>query len=284
MPTPDDYFSPCPFSTIDLFTCSSGVKLYLVNNDIVLPDMQTVDFSKPEHIEILNELAVKQKFILAAWRCSGLVVEMISKYHEAFEQIEKAVHDDNTDNWSKAHNLFQSLLRFSQYVADPNGTFASFLTLAKAQSVIPIDEICNQVQKVTPEFIHVVASNFELTDFYMFDSASFSRHKYKVPMPGYVYVFKLDDTQYKIGYSADPDRRIKELTSALPIELQEVCRFETNHMAAAEAYLHARYASKRNGKSEWFNLDADDLERIRCHKNLMFNWFSEEAELSAIYS
>lgn len=83
--------------------------------------------------------------------------------------------------------------------------------------------------------------------------------------PGYVYILKSGDL-YKIGQSAKPRKRFRQLRtgSALPIEV--VYMTKTPHYKVVEKILHNRLASKRV-RGEWFALSEVDIQYIKQMDN-----------------
>lgn len=62
---------------------------------------------------------------------------------------------------------------------------------------------------------------------------------------------------FKIGYSRDPERRLKSLQTANGAELKLACVYESRWAPKMERTLHRTYASSR-ASGEWFELsDAD---------------------------
>lgn len=83
------------------------------------------------------------------------------------------------------------------------------------------------------------------------------------PHPGYVYLVQAVAPQnmYKIGYSANPVKRIESLGVKLPFPIEPLHLIPTNDTRVAERQFHDQYASKRvNG--EWFSLTPDDVSHI----------------------
>ena len=83
-----------------------------------------------------------------------------------------------------------------------------------------------------------------------------------LPKPGTVYVIKAEKTGlYKIGYTINPEQRLKQLQLSSPDILHYVIEIQIGDMVALEKRLHEEYADKRvNG--EWFNLTPEDVQSI----------------------
>lgn len=78
---------------------------------------------------------------------------------------------------------------------------------------------------------------------------------------GYIYLAYCDTGHYKIGWSVDPDKRIKHFDTQMPVEVSMVHSFPTDNVRAAETFLHYLFQDKRiNG--EWFDLSESEIEFI----------------------
>jgi TetR/AcrR family fatty acid metabolism transcriptional regulator len=82
------------------------------------------------------------------------------------------------------------------------------------------------------------------------------------PQRGFVYLLRGGD-YYKIGRSEDVDKRIIQLASQLPFELELVHVIETDDVFLVEKLLLERFASKRT-RGEWFALDDGDVAWIKA--------------------
>lgn len=74
---------------------------------------------------------------------------------------------------------------------------------------------------------------------------------------GYVYVLRAGP-YHKIGHSVNVDRRITEVATLLPWEVELVHTIKSDNRIALEAYLHKRFKGKRRN-GEWFELDEEDV-------------------------
>mgnify|MGYP001561247789 CR=1 FL=1 len=76
----------------------------------------------------------------------------------------------------------------------------------------------------------------------------------------YVYIAQLNE-HYKIGFSGNPSRRVKELIPTkfpIPYNVELVCKGLSDKPHHIERYLHWKFASVRvNG--EWFRLNETQL-------------------------
>lgn len=89
---------------------------------------------------------------------------------------------------------------------------------------------------------------------------------------GYVYLFRLSTGHYKIGFSNNPQRRGREITSGLPLTLDLIHQIPSNQIACLEHELHEQYKDKRHGTTEWFELSSVDVEAIKAINERRYPW------------
>lgn len=85
----------------------------------------------------------------------------------------------------------------------------------------------------------------------------------KYTVPGYVYLIQSPTTAYKIGRTINPDNRLATFHVKLPFEVEYVAIIPTDDMYGLERSLHERFSAKRVSNTEWFHLDAADVEYIK---------------------
>ena len=79
---------------------------------------------------------------------------------------------------------------------------------------------------------------------------------------GYVYLLR-SGRRYKIGKSNDPSRRWREVRLELPDETHQVHTIPTDDPSGIEIYWHQRFAAKRVRNTEFFELDAADVQAFK---------------------
>jgi hypothetical protein len=106
-------------------------------------------------------------------------------------------------------------------------------------------------------------------DYSIYESKRGSKTKGR-PKAGYVYLLPAYGdggiVGYKIGKTTSPYSRRKSFGNKLYFQIEFIALVATDNHTALETTLHRHFASKRQGKSEFFNLDAADIAYIQ---NLM---------------
>ena len=83
---------------------------------------------------------------------------------------------------------------------------------------------------------------------------------------GYVYLLR-SGRKYKIGYTVDPSRRLRELNTGMPDAGKLVHTIKTDDPAGIEKYWHGRFAAKRlRSDAEWFSLSQEEVNAFRRRK------------------
>lgn len=83
---------------------------------------------------------------------------------------------------------------------------------------------------------------------------------------GYVYLLKFR-SDYKIGASADPDRRYGEVATQMPYAMAKVYTIKTDDPFGVENYWHRRFEAKRL-RGEWFKLSLADVRAFKRWKTI----------------
>lgn len=100
--------------------------------------------------------------------------------------------------------------------------------------------------------------------------------KFPLAHDGYVYLFQLSTGHYKIGFSNNPQRRGREITSGLPFSIELLHQIQSNQIACLEYELHVRYADKRHGDTEWFSLTDAEVLEIKRIADCMYPWIKND--------
>jgi Meiotically up-regulated gene 113 len=82
---------------------------------------------------------------------------------------------------------------------------------------------------------------------------------------GYVYLLR-SGRRYKIGKSGDPSRRFREVRLELPEETHQVHSIPTDDPSGIESYWHERFKMKRVRNTEFFELEANDVQAFKRRK------------------
>ena len=84
------------------------------------------------------------------------------------------------------------------------------------------------------------------------------RPNHLTSMPGFIYVIRCGSFS-KIGFSKDPERRLRDLQCANPLPLELIGTIPGSLIT--ESRLHAEYRNK-HVRNEWFDLTEEDIFRI----------------------
>lgn len=79
---------------------------------------------------------------------------------------------------------------------------------------------------------------------------------------GFVYLIKGRRSEYKLGHTSVVDRRLAELATGSPVELEAVHEIKTDDPVGVEAYWHRRFSESRI-RNEWFKLSSSDVKAFK---------------------
>lgn len=98
---------------------------------------------------------------------------------------------------------------------------------------------------------------------------------------GFIYLIENvvgNEVRHKIGFTKDLERRVKQLDTGNPGEMNIIKHFETKWNRKLESYIQRTYSIK-NVKNEWFNLSDNDVNEFldECEKTeVMFDMMYKE--------
>jgi len=145
----------------------------------------------------------------------------------------------------------------------------SFIKYSYDQSnfkgLISINEIMNILGD---EFIKKANDNYFLAlkkHKIMYDKIKSKRKNKKTK--GLVYLIKIDDReQYKIGVTTNLEKRMDQLGTKMPFELEIIKVIKSKDIYALEENLHNKF-EKENINGEWFILVKKDIKYIKSIKD-----------------
>ena len=72
-----------------------------------------------------------------------------------------------------------------------------------------------------------------------------------------VYLIKTEGSNYKIGTSKHPEKRLKQLQTGNQEKLELICTFKSEYATLLESTLHRKYSHLREN-GEWYALSLED--------------------------
>lgn len=96
---------------------------------------------------------------------------------------------------------------------------------------------------------------------------------------GYVYLVWAEGTdRYKIGSAGYPAKRLRELQTGSPIQLQLIAEKESSDYERQEKLQHQRWAKQRI-QGEWFRFHPTQMPEVLGGFDLIDTWSSDRIEL-----
>lgn len=223
--------------------------------DTLWIDAFSVDLDNPDDVETMRLLKQNYRAFLALTRLSELTAE----YTQIEQYLERYV------GYSESHNDKEMFAGFEN-ISEVHEQIEEMVKLALSQEYwfVPdnIDTLADRFSAALTKrqkYLHMI----QMREQY---------NKFKDGHVGFVYLFKLSTGHYKIGYSNNPQRRGREITSGLPITLELVHKIPSNQISCLEDELHQRFKRCRHGTTEWFSLDDEDIKYIQAITERNYEW------------
>lgn len=113
------------------------------------------------------------------------------------------------------------------------------------------------------EFLFIAKINYELALEKYQKERNISTKKKEKPTKGLVYLLKIEDRdEYKIGVTTNLDKRVTQLSTQMPFELEIINTIKSNDIYQLESELHSKFEDK-NINGEWFELTNRDISYIK---------------------
>jgi hypothetical protein len=162
--------------------------------------------------------------------------EVLRKYAEAVRHFGRVPAEIDIRMYSREHDNFPGHSTFYNHFGSKNG-----LITALAKWVRENKDFADLLDLV-PE------TNEEVEEFVQGEE-------------GYVYLLKSGD-HYKIGRSSDLERRVKQISVALPEKVSLEHAIHTDDPSGIEVYWHQRFSERREN-GEWFKLTKADVRAFK---------------------
>ncbi|MCB1416564.1 MAG: GIY-YIG nuclease family protein [Nitratireductor sp.] len=168
--------------------------------------------------------------------------EVLRKYAEAIRHFGRIPAEIDIRMYSRKRSDFPGHTTFGNHFGDKDRLLAAI-----------------------SEFIH---ANDDFADLRIIvpktDNQSEANQGSSLTKEGLVYLLRSGD-HYKIGRSEDLEKRVKQISVALPNAVTLEHSIRTDDPAGIEAYWHRRFGDRR-ANGEWFSLTKEDIRAFKRRK------------------
>lgn len=167
--------------------------------------------------------------------------------------------DRNSENFIKLkeYELYDVLFidEYLFYIYNYNKNFEEIVPYKDIKKYL--DDLLNY------EFVVKAHENSKAAQFLLNEEKYIEKKKRTNVKKGIVYLIKIDDReQYKIGVTTNLNKRMNQLGTKMPFELEVIAKIESDDIYKLEEQLHEKFKDK-NINGEWFELKTKDIKYIK---------------------